>query len=335
MSDTAPYTILLIDDEANILKLYSMLLTKYGYVVYTFDSAIEALEFMKKGEHKIDLIISDLNMPEMTGLQFLNQINKNTKHSSIPLIFLSAVSDSKIHVDAYESGAVDFLTKPVQKEIFLSKIKALLKSYSLKIVQENIYLEGSRPDKEVDDIIAVCEAERISGFAVFRYGGKSAVLHFKGGLLEEIECGPLQGAEALEALSAWETYSFSVFQGRYDEQVVERFLPSQQDKKADPSVNFQKDSSLPLEEGMLEIVHFQDDFQAESMEKSTIKFNPLYQLNNAFIHSVSGLINQKFITAELMFTDNKVLQVNKSGDLTTAIVFENKKFWQRFQEQND
>lgn len=327
---------MLIDDERNILKLYSALLIKNGYKVFDFISARDAISFLQKEEVKIDLIISDLNMPSMTGLQFLDHLKKTTKYSSIPLIFLSAISDSKTHVDAFDSGAVDFLTKPVQNEIFLSKIRALLKSYVLKSTQERIFLEGTRQDKEIDDIIAVCEVEGITGFVVFYHAGQRAVIHFKGGLLEEVALDRLTGAEALEALGAWETYSFSIFQGRFDEDIVTQFLPNEikNENSASADRSYTKAETV-LEEGMLEMVLLPaTDADIADNPGEALKFKSLYQLNHQFIQSISQLIHQPFEEAELEFTDKKVFTVIRSEDKNTAIVFKDKNVLRSYREKN-
>lgn len=329
------YNILLIDDELNILKLYSALLKRDGYQVSEFISADKALKFMKETEDKIDLIIADVNMPEMTGVEFLKKIKQNAKYSSVPLVFLSAIADSSVHVDAFELGAVDFFTKPVKKEIFLSKIKALLRSYALKTFRENIFLEGDQNEKSIDEIIVICEAEHFSGFTCVYNSTSKGVLHFKGGMLEEIECGKLKGPAAYEVIDSWKEYLFTAVHGPYDESVARQILsqvqgvPSEKlTNKEYPGPDRRKTHQIT---GAVECFHLSENGSAPR----GLKYHNVYTIYSDFTKTVSKLIDQKLDSAHIEFTDQKVLHIDLKNDQNTAIMFDNKKSWRLYQRQNE
>ncbi len=336
MSIETTYNIMLIDDEPNILTLYSALLTKNGYTVYTFDTAKSAIDHLNQSKGKTDLIISDVNMPEMTGIQFLEHIKQDEKHASIPVIFLSAISDSQVHVDAFDSGAIDFLTKPVKKEIFLSKIKALLKSYSIRTLRENIYLDGDKQDNTVEEIISVCETEGITGFTVLFTKQEYGVLHFKGGMLEDIECGSLRGAEAFEEISSWEEYGFKIIHGRYDEKLVREFILPKDKKNIWPSATNKPstiDTTQPQQQSTAQ--KHQSKTETDSADTPLSSTEKVHTKIDNFTYALSRLIKEQPTSAELEFTNKNILYLSYADGKSMLTTFDNKKAWRKYQIEND
>ncbi|MBS3820011.1 response regulator [bacterium] len=116
--------ILVIEDEAIIIKSVSYFLISDGYDV---DFAMNAKEGLKKaGEEKPDLIILDIIMPGMNGYQVLTQLKKDKRLSHIPVIVLSALSREADILEGLEKGADDYITKPFSPEIIVSKVKKFL-----------------------------------------------------------------------------------------------------------------------------------------------------------------------------------------------------------------
>ncbi len=115
--------ILVVDDNADIVRLIERILIKQGHEVLAFESPLAALAAMKKGN--IDLAILDIDMPEMDGLTLAAEMKK----ANIPFIFLSAFIDSDCVTKVEMSGAIELLLKPVrQAQLILSVTKALEKS---------------------------------------------------------------------------------------------------------------------------------------------------------------------------------------------------------------
>lgn len=118
-------SILLVEDNEEILQLVFRLLSK-EYQVFT---AMNGKEAMVMVEHeKIDLIVSDIMMPEMDGVELCNLLKNNIEYSHIPIILLTAKSDEKDRADAYESGADAFISKPFNLNVLHARIKNLLRS---------------------------------------------------------------------------------------------------------------------------------------------------------------------------------------------------------------
>lgn len=117
--------ILLVDDEADILEILKYNLSSQGYKVFTAKNGIEAVEKAKKKNPH--LIIMDVMMPEMDGIEAC-EIIRNTKGLEQTLItFLTARGEDYSQVAGFEAGADDYITKPIKPKVLLSKIKAMLR----------------------------------------------------------------------------------------------------------------------------------------------------------------------------------------------------------------
>lgn len=117
--------ILLVDDEPDILEILNYNLSSEGYKVYTASNGMEGVEKAKK-KHP-HLIILDVMMPEMDGIEAC-EIIRNTKGLENTIItFLTARNEDYSQVAGFDAGADDYITKPIKPKVFLSKVKALLR----------------------------------------------------------------------------------------------------------------------------------------------------------------------------------------------------------------
>ena len=126
MQNTGKIRILIIDDEADFRENLRILLMLEGYAAQVAEDAIEGGKALL--EEKPDLIISDINMPYMDGLELLSLLRSNEDTKSTPVILVSARSDIDTLGQASQLGASDFLIKPLSRERLLSSIKACLKT---------------------------------------------------------------------------------------------------------------------------------------------------------------------------------------------------------------
>ncbi|RCJ81927.1 two-component system response regulator GlrR, partial [Klebsiella pneumoniae] len=118
--------LLLVDDDPGLLKLLGMRLVSEGYSVVTAESGPEALRVL--GREKVDLVISDLRMDEMDGLQLFSEIQKG--HPGMPVIILTAHGSIPDAVAATQQGVFSFLTKPVDKDALYKAIDEALEQRS-------------------------------------------------------------------------------------------------------------------------------------------------------------------------------------------------------------
>lgn len=119
-------TIMLVDDSATILLSLSSILGKAGYSVEKASNAEEALEKFNAGA-KIDLLLTDLNMPGMDGLDLIREVRKLPDYKFIPILFLTTESQMEKKAEARAAGASGWIVKPATAEELLDTIKLFLR----------------------------------------------------------------------------------------------------------------------------------------------------------------------------------------------------------------
>ena len=116
------YKIMIVDDDTEVLKTLIKMISKRGYQGFPFESASNALDFLKV--KKMDLIIVDLKMPEIDGIQFLDRAKRI--HFETPVILITGFSTVDTAVLAMEKGAFDYISKPFElKKIYGVILRAL------------------------------------------------------------------------------------------------------------------------------------------------------------------------------------------------------------------
>jgi two-component system alkaline phosphatase synthesis response regulator PhoP len=124
MEDTTK-KILVADDEPDILEIISYNLRKEGYEVFTASDGNEALD--KARLHHPDLIILDIMMPKKTGVEVCQILRTQPEFSQTLIIFLTALSDEAVQIKGLESGADDYVTKPVSPKVLISRVNAIFR----------------------------------------------------------------------------------------------------------------------------------------------------------------------------------------------------------------
>ena len=117
--------ILLVDDEPDILEIISYNLSAQGYNVFTANNGLQAIKKAKKEQPQ--LIILDVMMPEMDGIEACEQIRKIPELQHTLITFLTARGEDYSQVAGFEAGADDYITKPIKPKVLVSKIKSLLR----------------------------------------------------------------------------------------------------------------------------------------------------------------------------------------------------------------
>ena len=140
------FKVLLVDDEPDILEFLSYNLIKEGYIVETAENGIEGVK--KAKILKPDLIILDVMMPYMNGIEACQQIRSIESLSNALIVFLSARTDEVTQLSGFEKGANDYVTKPVKPKVLMKKIEALLQLNAKEEVDELIELKDISIDRE-------------------------------------------------------------------------------------------------------------------------------------------------------------------------------------------
>ena len=119
-------TIFLTDDSATILLSISNILTKAGYAVEKASTGEEALRKFQSGV-KADLLITDLNMPGMNGIELIREVRKLSAYKFMPILFLTTESQQSRKLEAKAAGASGWIVKPATADELLNTIKLVLK----------------------------------------------------------------------------------------------------------------------------------------------------------------------------------------------------------------
>lgn len=171
--------ILAVDDEQIHLDLVTEALVAAGYEVKTFLSAVHALEFAANVD--LQLIISDINMPEMDGFQFYQEYQNRFSHRQTPFVFLSSHSDPETIVKGLNSGVDDYLQKPLHPEIIKAKVHSILQRRKKYISQK---YTGDLEKMPFTKVLQFCELKNLTGWVDILSDDYSTTINFKGGELQ-------------------------------------------------------------------------------------------------------------------------------------------------------
>ena len=143
--------ILLVDDEPDILEIVGYNLSQEGYKILTAQNGREAI--LKAKKEKPHLIIMDVMMPEMDGIEACEAIRNIPELSEVIITFLTARAEDYSQVAGFEVGADDYITKPIKPKILVSKVKALLRRLKEDKPQDTLMVTGMEINREEYKII--------------------------------------------------------------------------------------------------------------------------------------------------------------------------------------
>lgn len=150
--------ILIADDEADILEIISYNLTAEGYEVMTAKNGDIAIDLAKKTNP--DLIILDIMMPGKTGIEVCRILRQQPAFAQTLIIFLTALSDETSEIKGLETGADDYITKPISPKVLVSKVAALLR----------------RIKKEENTVLQIGDLQIDREKYIVNYNGKELIL---------------------------------------------------------------------------------------------------------------------------------------------------------------
>lgn len=196
ISNTRQYEVFFVDDDEGIRKLISEQLKRINCTVTCFSNGTDCLEQLPKKE--CNLLLTDVKMPDMDGLTLLSKV----RHLApwVPVMMISGFADIPMSVRAFKLGAVDFIEKPMDRKVFLDKVKTILEqndyigttaSHALTKVEKKILkliLEG-KGNKEIAYILerAVRTVERHRSVIMRKFGVDNIVDLVKKAALINIE----------------------------------------------------------------------------------------------------------------------------------------------------
>jgi len=175
MNQDEKSAILVVDDDPTVLESTSRLLSAFGYLVFPYGNATDAVTKLRETD-TVRVVLTDILMPEVTGLQLLGNIR--TFNSEIPVIMMTAYAEMEMTIDAIRKGAFDFLMKPFKSESLAHSVKKAIDHYRLKELEKNYTstLEKTVEDRtrELSDALTLVKSasneivERLAGVAEYR-----------------------------------------------------------------------------------------------------------------------------------------------------------------------
>ncbi len=180
MKPDPKYRILLVDDEPDILEFVRYNLVKEGYAVFTAGDGAEALR--KAAEYRPHLILLDMMMPVMDGIQTCRAIRQDPALRNTMVVFLSALGEEQEQLNGFGVGADDYLTKPIKMKLLVSRVQALLKRVPTTVAAPAA-TEGTAGTAAPDDRIEIDGASH-----TVHCGGRNITLPRKEFALLELLC---------------------------------------------------------------------------------------------------------------------------------------------------
>lgn len=137
MTERKQYRVLIVDDTRTNLRILMEIL-KDHYKVFSATSGAKALEMLNKGPIP-DLILLDIMMPEMSGFQVMQKLRKRAALCEIPVIFVTAMAETKDETKGLSFGAVDYITKPIEPSVVLARVRTQIKLLEARRQIDSIY----------------------------------------------------------------------------------------------------------------------------------------------------------------------------------------------------
>ncbi len=116
------HTVLVVDDSPTVVKFVSLSLKKKGFNVVTACDGMDAIEKISSSEEDVDLIITDLNMPNLDGYSLIDTLRQNVEHRSTPIIILTSEEDEEDRERGLSVGANSYLVKPFNARVLAEEV---------------------------------------------------------------------------------------------------------------------------------------------------------------------------------------------------------------------
>jgi len=199
-------TILIVEDEEAILMALQRILELTGkYEAITAQDGTIALDKIKSIIP--DLIISDISMPNMNGLDFCRKVRENPLTKSVPFVFLTGKKEKL--VESLNAGGDDFLMKPFNVEEVLVKIETIFRRVDQSREQASQH-KGRIEEMAVEEILQLCLRERISGELVLQNEGNVGVVGLENGDITSVKYDSLKDDAALDIMREWKRGTFVI-----------------------------------------------------------------------------------------------------------------------------
>jgi len=208
-----PGKILIVDDNPNVLRLLNISLTKSsaGYEVIEAENGEVAFEIANR--EKPDLIISDIMMPQMDGIELCWMIRENSNIPLVPFIFLTSFEDPEMEIRGFRAGADEYLNKPIDRKELLQRVEDLLaRTQNLKQISDKSETQkgfsGDLNELSIVELVQMLNLNKKTGVLNINtpVPGK---IYLKDGQLYAVEANGKNGEEAMYELVAQSAGTFN------------------------------------------------------------------------------------------------------------------------------
>lgn len=205
--------ILIVDDNPNVLRLLSISLSKApaGYKIIEAENGEIAFEVANK--EKPDLIISDIMMPQMDGIELCWMIRENSEIPLVPFIFLTSFEDPEMEIRGFRAGADEYLNKPIDRKELLQRVEDLLaRTKNLKQMGDESESQkgfsGDLAELSIVELVQMLNLNKKTGILHINTAIKGKI-YLKDGHLFAVEANGIKGEEAMYELVAQESGTFN------------------------------------------------------------------------------------------------------------------------------
>ena len=203
--------VLIADPDATNLQILKDNLEAAGFLVTTVTNGKEAWEAILRTSPK--LVLSETNLPNLSGYQLLERINGDPKTSSIPLIFLTKQCEIQQRIKSFEMGAKDYLVKPLHVKEVIAHIRMVLRRIERrKINQIETYkkFSGRLDQLSIADLIESFGVERKTGILTVSNGRRTGQVYFREGSVVNASLGDFKTEHAVYQMLPWERGYFNM-----------------------------------------------------------------------------------------------------------------------------
>ncbi len=196
------HKILLTDDDTSVLKLLTIGLKKAGYTVIAAENGLDG--FNKAQEEQPDLIVSDVVMPEMDGINFCRKVREESSIPMVPFIFMSSLNDPTNEIRGFRAGADEYLSKPVDRNVLVDKVKELLDRQEKNVhikdkVSQEAAFSGKLENLSIGEIIQLLNLNLRNGTLIITddHDSKEGSICMQKGQMTYAKCVDLVSEEAV------------------------------------------------------------------------------------------------------------------------------------------
>jgi CheY-like chemotaxis protein len=192
-------------EESTVLELR---MVEQGFDVRTARTIDAARKLLSAADADFDLIVCEVELPDADGLAFLSEARKESWGRDLPWVVHTAKQGRAEAQRAFDLGAMDFVAKPVQADVLVAKLKAMLDQWSAR--QPSKGVTGSLREMGLPDMVQVLFHGRKTGKLEIRSGGKSGEIHFLEGNIAQAILGEISGTDAFYAMLRFQDGDFAL-----------------------------------------------------------------------------------------------------------------------------